>query len=259
MTKKKTSNKYKNKLIEKRRRKIKIRRCFLFFIILISISITLCLKHPYFNVKEIQVFNNRNISSEEIKKISKLNIRKNIFYLNFKESKTNILKNPYILSTDIKRKLPNKIKIYVQERTAVFYVKEDNKYLVIDKDGIVLERKESINKMKLLKLQGFEEKTFTVGEVISKKDSRKVEVISYITDLIKRLKKGIPEPSMVDVGDLTNIKMYYGNMVIKLGTSDDIEKKFNTAINILNSNDLISKKGYIDVSFKEEPVFLVEN
>lgn len=255
----KLSNDSKNELIEKRRKKIRIKRYITIIVILIAIVVTLCLKLSYFNIKDIKVLNNRNIGSEEIKKLSQINLGENIFYLNLRKSRTAILSNPYILKADIKRKLPNKINIYVEERTAVFYVKQNEKYLVIDEKGIVLEEKNSINGMKLIKLEGFEGKNYKVGEVLDNSDVRKLKIINDITKLIKSLKDGIPEPSIVDIKDLTDIKLYYGNIMIKIGTSDELQEKINKAINILVDNKLIDKKGYIDVSFKGSPVFFVEN
>lgn len=255
----KLSNNSKNELIEKRRKKIRIKRYITIIVILIAVVVTLCLKLAYFNIKDIKVLNNRNISSEEIKKLSQINLGENIFYLNLRKSRTVILSNPYILKADIKRKLPNKISIYVEERTAVFYVKQNDKYLVIDEKGIVLEEKISINGMKLIKLEGFEGKNYKVGEVLDNSNTRKLQLINDITKLIKSLKNGIPEPSIVDIKDLTDIKLYYGNVMVKLGTSDELQEKINKAINILVDNKLIDKKGYIDVSFKGSPVFLLEN
>ncbi|WMJ81368.1 FtsQ-type POTRA domain-containing protein [Clostridium sp. MB40-C1] len=253
-----SKNKNFNELIERRRKKIKIKRYIGIFVILVAVVITLCLKLPYFNVKSIEVLNNRNITSPNITKLSQINIGDNIFYLNLKKSKENVLSNPYILDANIRRKMPNKIIIDVEERDAVFYVMQDNKYLVIDKEGIVLEEKNSISGMKLLRLEGFKKKDYELGKVLDKTETRKIEIISQITELIDNLKKGVPEPSIVDITDITDIKVYYKNIVVKIGTSDNLREKLNKAINILLENNLINKKGYIDVSFKGSPVFLVE-
>jgi cell division protein FtsQ len=252
-------NKYENELIEKRRKRKKIKRYIFLIILLIAISLILCLKLPYFNINAIEVEGNRNITFNEIVKLSNIELGKNIFYINLKRSKTNIMRNSYILDVNIKRQLPNKIKIHVEERTAVFYIKKGEKYLVVDSKGVILEEKEIVNGMKLIRLDGFDKDDYKVGEVIKVQDTRKIEIITEITKLIKNLKEGIPEPSIVDLRDLTDIKICYGHMVIKLGTSDNMEKKYNRAINIFMYNKLANKKGYIDVSYKGDPVFLVES
>ena len=251
----KTSN---NQLIEKRRRRKKIRRGFLLIVILLSLSTTLCLKLPYFNIKNIEVINNRNIPSQEIIDLSTLTLGKNIFYLNFKKAKTNILTNSYILNVELKRKLPNRIVISVEERTAIFYIKKEDKYLIVDSAGIILEEKELINNMKLIKLEGFDKINYEVGKSIESDEGR-VKLIEEMTKLIKNLNEGVPEPSIVDLVDTTDIKVFYGDMAIKLGTSSSLVEKYNRGLNILMQQELLGKKGYIDVSYKSDPVFMVSD
>lgn len=248
-----------NKLILKRRKKMKVKKYIAIFVILISVSVTLCLKLSYFDIKEIEVVNNRNIKAEDIKKLSQINLNDNIFYLNLKKSKDNILSNSYITNVNITRKLPSKINIEIEERKAVFYVLQDDKYLVIDKNGIVLEEKDNINGMKLLKLQGFNNKNYELGKVLNASDERKIKIINQITELVEGLKTGVPEPSMVDISDITDIKLYYKEMVVKVGTENELKVKINRAINVLVGNNLTNSKGYIDVSFKGSPVFSVQN
>lgn len=252
-------NKERNELILKRRKKKRIKKYTLSIILLVSIVTTLCVKLPYFAVKDIEVTNNRNITSEEIKKLSQVQLGKNIFYLNLSKVKESILTNSYILDANVKRQFPDHIKIDVQERIAVFYVKQQDKYLIIDKDGVVLEEKATINGMKLIKLEGFEKDPYKVGEAIKIKDERKIKTIGEVTDLIDRLNEGIPEPSIVNIDDLTNIIFCYGDMIVKLGTTENLEEKYNKALNILMGNGLANKKGYIDISFNGEPVFAVKD
>lgn len=252
-------NKSDNELILRRRKILRIKKYITVIIILCAIAITLCLKLPYFNIKNIKILNNRNITYNEIKKLSLIDLGQNIFYLNLNKSKANILSNPYIMSVKIKRNMPNEIVINIEEKNAVFYVKDNDKYLIVDKDGTLLEEKSSITGMKLLNLYGFKSKDYKIGEILDKSDSKKIKIINEITMLINNLKDGVVEPNAVNIEDTTDIKLYYGNMLVKLGTSEDLKEKFNTAINILLSNNLINKKGYIDVSFKASPVFFVND
>src|SRR3712207_9555529 len=87
--------------------------------------------------------------------------------------------------------------------------------------------------MKLIKLEGFEKDPYKVGEAIKTKDERKIKTIGEVTDLISRLNEGIPEPSIVNIDDLTNIIFCYGDMIVKLGTTENLEEKYNKALNIL--------------------------
>lgn len=245
-----------NQLIINRRKRRAIKRTIISLILLISVTITLCLKLTYFNVSNISVINNHTINSDEIVKLSKINKGINIFYLNFKNVQTNLQSNPYILSANINRKLPNTIVISIKEREAVFYSKRDNKYLIIDKNGIVLEEKEDISQMKLTNLQGFDTKEAKIGEVIPAQDKRKIDNISLITELISNNSSGIDITS-IDLSNDLNLLAYSNNMCIKLGNSN-IKDKLNKALNVIVSNNLKDQKGYIDVSYEGNPVIFTE-
>ena len=82
-------------------------------------------------IKNIEVINNKNISKDEIIKLSGINKGDNIFYTNMDNIKNGIITNPYIMKVEIKRELPDTILINVKEREAVFYGEKDGKYYFI--------------------------------------------------------------------------------------------------------------------------------
>lgn len=250
--------KKKNELIERRRKKKLVKRSILLIIVLVSTLITLCLKLQYFNIKQIIILNNINVTEDEVIRLSNINVGNNIFYINTNNAKKAILKNPYVESLSIRRKLPNVLEISLKERNALFYnISSNSKNLVIDKTALVLDEKDNIDGLKLIKLDGFDFKGSQVGKVIAYDDNRKIDVLLKISDLILKTNSDI-RPSSVDISDLLNIKVFYGSMCVKLGTNDGLENKLNTALNILISKELKDSKGYIDVSFNGKPVFFVE-
>ncbi|MFL0246737.1 cell division protein FtsQ/DivIB [Candidatus Clostridium stratigraminis] len=248
-----------NELIRKRRKKRTIKRSLIIFLLLISTLVILCLKLPYFNVESINVVNNKIINSEEIISSSKIDFGINIFTLNTKKIVTNVLSNPYILKADVIRKFPSTILISVEEREAAFYIEDNNKFIILDKNGVILESKDNVNNMNLTKLVGLDVSNFTIGKVIPKVDNRKLDLISLMTDLIslnKTNKSGINITS-VNIADVHNVQVLCGNMLLKLGNID-IKDKLNLAFNILVNNNLIHAKGYVDVSFDSSPVVYIE-
>lgn len=245
-----------NELILKRRKKKKLRKTFLLFTLMISLFVTLCLKLSYFNVKIIQVLGNKNISQNDIILLSKISTGNNIFYIDLKNSQNNILSNPYISSVEIIRKFPSTIQINVKERDAVFYNTKDNKNLVVDKNAIVLQQRDDIKGMKLIKLDGLDYSKVEIGKPIEDGDTRKIDVVKALGDIIVNNK--ILGITSIDVSSSIDIKIYYGNILVKIGSEDDIDKKMNKALNILERKELKGAKGYIDVSFDGNPVFFIE-
>lgn len=246
----------KNVMIVKRRRKILLRRCLLFTTTLVSILVILCYKLPVFKITEIDVENNKIVPSNIIVKLSKIQNGNNIFYLNLYRSKNSILNNPYIKAVSIKRQLPSKCIIIVNERVAKYYNSDGNNFYVVDKDGNVLEKRDNINGMKLAKLNGFDYSKATTGQLLPCDNKRKIDVVSTISNLMNLVDINM---TSIDVTDLNNIQVYFENICIKLGNKENLEKKLNNAINIINSNkDYKVSKGYINVSYNGAPVICIE-
>ena len=168
-----------------------------------------------------------------------------------------MLKNPYILNVNIKRKLPSTIDINVQERVASFYCVKGNEFLIIGQDGVVLEQKQNLNNSALIKLYGFNIQQAIVGKKLPCDDERKISVIGTITEIVNSSNSKFKMNSF-DISDLFNIRAYYGNMYVKLGTSEDLNEKLNKAIDILGLEQLKNAKGYIDVSDINNPVFFID-
>lgn len=246
-----------NELILQRRKRKKIKKLFMLFIMLLSICVTLCLKLPYFNITNIQVNGNKNISINDIITLSNIKVGNNIFYVNLKEGENNILSNPYISTVTITRKFPSTLIVSVKEREAVFYNAKDNKYFIIDKAGVVLQKRDNIKEMKLIKLDGIDLSKCEVGKPIQDSDKRKVDAIVNLGDIVSNSKvsQGL---TLIDVSSSIDIKVYYGDICIKFGNAEDIDKKFNKALNILDRKELKGAKGYIDVSFNGNPVFFIQ-
>ncbi|WP_050607652.1 cell division protein FtsQ/DivIB [Clostridium niameyense] len=247
-----------DEFIRKRKRKKFIKKLIIFFILLCSILVTLCLKLSYFNIQNINVQGNKNITSNDIINISRVNLGDNIFYTNSKTVEENVLLNPYIEEVKIKKVIPNKINIIVKEREATFYTKVGKKYLIISQNGCVLEKRNNISKMEVTELEGFNFNSLDVGEKLKTNEDRKLKILEEIGELLNRNNSNI-KFNKIDLKNILDIKIYHGNICIKLGTSGDIEKKVNTAINILKKDEFKnSKKGYIDVSYQGNPVFFIE-
>lgn len=252
-----TSIKKNNDLIKIRKRKSLIRRSILIILLLVIVLCTLCFKLPYFNISEIRVENNNNISAELIKKLSGLTYDNNIFYINIKNTKTNIYSNPYILSVDIRRQLPSTVILTIKERDAMYYIKIDNQFIIIDSKGTILELRDNIDNMNLISLEGTNYKNPIVGKSILSDEERKYKILVSLSEILKRNKSEI-KPTRIDMSSIANINIYVMQMCIKIGSEYDIETKLNKAINVISKFNIKDKKGYVDVSFEGNPVFYLE-
>lgn len=245
-----------NELIIKRRKKRLLKKNFSLLIIFSIVIIVLCYKLPFFNIRSIEV-NNKLSNRDEIIKLAGIYLGNNIFYTNTKEAQKNVITNPYISQVQIKRILPSKIKINVNERIAFFYLKEENFIYLIDKNGFVLDKKENIDVRNLIEVKNNDIKDIKIGTKLPSKDDRLYNILNEFSNIIAENKdlKGI---SYIELTNFMDIKIFYNNFLIKLGNYQDITQKINKALTILQIEDLKNKKGYIDVSYKGNPVFFID-
>lgn len=125
--KKKKKNKYNVKLIT-------FVSCFL----LVIASVIFALTAPIFNIAKIEVTGNSKVQEENIKSLSGLKIGENIFKFNSSVI-SNIKENAYIENVEVKRALPDTVKIKVTEREVKYQINLINSYVYIDKYGYILE------------------------------------------------------------------------------------------------------------------------
>jgi cell division protein FtsQ len=246
-----------NTLILKRRRKIFMQKLAVVLVVLSVAAYNFCMRYPGFSITSITVENNKYIAAKTVIQLSGLQAGNNIFYVSTTAAGEKVMANPYIASVKITRKFPSSIVINVTERVATYYAAKDGKYAVIDKDGMMLEVKSDVSKMNLIKLDGFDMKKSQVGKVIAGSDERQIEVVKTLSGMTSA-KKFLAGLTSVDLTDPAAIKIYSGEMCIKIGSVDNFEKKLNTAANILQRDELKQAKGYIDVSFDGNPVFFIE-
>lgn len=135
---------------------------------------------PLFNVTEIEVKGNSTVNSEEIKSLSQIKLNENIFKNIKAIIKENIKCNPYIEDVEVKRILPNKIQITVQERTVKFMLKLLDKYAYINSQGYILEITNQTREIPIIEGMSTLEEEMIVGKRLNNEDLNKLETILKI-------------------------------------------------------------------------------
>lgn len=182
-TKQKMSKKQRQILKKKKRIKLILKLSAL--VIIIIAGIIFALVSPIFNIKEIDVSNNEQINTEIIISLSQLNLGQNIFKFNKNKVNKNIKTNAYIESAEIKRKLPNKVQIQIEERKKEYNVEFLNGYAYINNQGYILQISEE--KQALPTIQGIStpDEQIVEGNRLNSEDLEKLEVIIQIMNICK--------------------------------------------------------------------------
>lgn len=182
-TKQKMSKKQRQ--ILKKKKRIKRMLKFTALLIIIIAGIIFALVSPIFNIKEIDVSNNEQIKTETIVSLSQLNLGQNIFKFNKNKVNKNIKTNAYIESVEIKRKLPNKVQIQIEERKQEYNVEFLNGYAYINNQGYILQISEE--KQALPTIQGIStpDEQIVEGNRLNSEDLEKLEIIIQIMNICK--------------------------------------------------------------------------
>jgi cell division septal protein FtsQ len=206
---------------------------------------------PWFQITEIQIERNREISVQKIKKVIQPLIEhqigfwntRSVFLANFKEINNILLKEfSDIAQIELKRKLPETLIVIIEERNPVAVFYHQNKRFLIDKEGIAFREIGEEQKANLLKIESL------IGQQALKK-----ELVEQITEIERELKqKEIPITEAIIVStERLNIKTLEG-WEIYFNLKDDISKQiFNLEVVIRERISPERRKNlqYIDLRF----------
>ena len=244
------------KIIKKRNRNKKIIKITLLFILFI-IVILCAMFSPLFNIKAIEVNGNKIVTKNEIISLSKIQIEENSFKLSKSKIKKQIKENAYIQDVKITRKLPSTILIEIEEREPAYLLEYAGSYVVIDKQGYMLEIKTEKISLPIIQGEVTETSNFAVGNRLCTEDLERLAIISKIVELAK-VNDIYTIITGIDISNKENIKLIFETeeKVAYLGDSSNMNTKILMIKSILEKEE--GKPGEIFLNFdlnKKNPIF----
>lgn len=236
--------------MKKNKKRINTSKVVIIFSLILIVVIVLytSLNSGIFNSDNIEIEGNKYVESEYIIKALEVNNNKNIFRYNIKDMEEILLNNKYIDKVEIKRLLPNTLKVSIIEKEIVANLYNEEVYCYIDKEGNFIDEIDENNK---------DNEVITVHIDYNKTDSQEIKFkneenkkrLLYLLEYIKE--EGIYKK-------IDNIDMTKPNS-INMGTKEDInillnsdeELKYNISRLAMILADLQNKKqkgGEIDLS-----------
>lgn len=176
----------------------------LIIILLIIIVLCLILTSSLFNITEIIVSGNKEVSSEEIISLSKIEKYINIFKMDKLQAVEGIEENAYIENVQIKRKFPNKIEIQVEERVVKYMLQFADSYVYINNQGYMLEISNEKLEIPILIGVTTDLSNIKAGNRINTEDLKKMDTVIKIYETAKR--NGID--NLITKIDISNDKNY---------------------------------------------------
>ena len=226
--------KKKQKLIQSSPGKILFRKFFIvFFMTAAAISIAFSFLF-FFRVEKVSVLNNQKITTDEILAAADIASGSHMLSVNAKKAESSVLSlSSYIKSVQVKRHFPSEFVIEMEEYTADFYVKIEEKYYLVTDTLLVLEEiSESelsdINTAELrLPEVNTDEKKFGIGKkiVFSKKTDRERIPLLMKTFSESNLFDSFTKLYLDEEANLTAV--VNGQYTIKFGNKKGLEKKLS--------------------------------
>lgn len=251
-------NEIKEKKRQKRNKRVKLFLKIFLFIILIGGAIIFALTSPLFNIKEIKVVNNTQVSSETIISLSEIQIGENIFKF-YKGSASNKIKeNAYIESVNIERKIPGTIEISVEERTPKYSVDFMGKFMYINSQGYFLELSEDKKGLPIIYGITTNEEEVLPGKRLNDEDLNRLEEVMKIMSSANE--NGLEgKITSVDISNKNDYTIYLEEKKkkIHIGNTSNLSNKMLYILAIMEQED--GKEGDIyvngDLNNKFQPYF----
>lgn len=214
------------KKVDRKIRLKKIKLIFATLILLLAIFFILVTQTSIFNVKKILVNGNNEVSNDKISLASGIIMGENIFKADTKNAKENLLLHPYIKDVNIKRKIPDKIIININEREELACIKYMNSYVYVGLDGLILDilKEKKGNKVPLIEGLSIESPSIGSKAIYGKKNKKENNQIEEFFQVIS--KQGLKEQAKTITFNKNNIDIVTNTGInIAFGSPFNIEYK----------------------------------
>lgn len=235
------------KIIKKKKKIKRIIKCITLLLIIIGGTV-FALVSPIFNISEIEVKNNDQIATEMILSLSELQTGENIFKFSSNKVKREIKTNPYIENVEVKRNLPNKVQIIVEEREKDYNVEFLNGYAIINKQGYILEIcEQKLDSLPIILGISTNSEDIVAGNRLNTNDLGRLETVIQIMNICKNYEL-TEKVSTIDVTDKNNYIVYMEaeKKTIYFGDESNISNKMLYIPTILKENQGKEGNIYID-------------
>ena len=218
-----TKNQRKKERIIKRVKRI-VKIIILLGIIIGAIVFATC--SPIFNIQDIEVLNNSKVSSDTIISLSGINKGENIFKFISSNIVNNIKQNAYIEDVKIKRVIPSKVQIEVQEREAKFSIPVLGQYAYLSSQGYILEIAQ--NELNLPVIYGLEtpEENIVAGNRLINEDLEELETVLRIMNSMQE-NELYDKVTNIDISDKNDYIVYMQGekKTIHLGDASNLSNR----------------------------------
>lgn len=268
--KQKTRGQYNNKIlenelqdnikkIENRKKRNKILKILL-LVILVGTAIVFALLSPMFNIQEVEVIGNKQVSKEELVSLSGININDNIFKISNIKTAGNVKQNAYVNEVKIHKVIPNKIKIEVTERQPSYMLEYGNGYVYVNNQGYMLEISSIKKELPILLGTSTSKEEYKAGNRLDEEDLTKLGTVIKIMSSAKtsEIDKLITK---IDISNSNNYTLHFETerKIAYLGDCSNLETRMLFLVGILNKEKENQGEIFVNMNLNTDNAFFRES
>ncbi len=242
-----------NEYIKKARKNRKIKKIILLTIFFILCGIIIITYTDIFNIKNVVLVDQNLVAEDYVQEKAEELKGTNLVFLSEKKLRSIFSDNYYINEVDMKKVYPNTLKLSVKEKNALFYQKDGNQYNILSDEMIYIEKIDTIKSDNMIEIKGVDFLGRGIGEVISD-SQREKDILKNVYKVQEFLKEEFNNVKItaIDISDLSDIRCYFNNIEVYVGSDENIVNKIKTAALIYDKGVV---KRYIKVNFNGSPDF----
>lgn len=228
-------------------------------IVFLGIAIGFIGMSGVFRITMIEVEGNSILSEEQIISFSGLEKGMNLFAISSHEILEKVKENPYIDTVQIKRCLPDKVKLVVEERQPEYALPLANSFIYINRKGYILEISNKAPSVPIIlgcttDLSNIKEK-----DQLEENDLQKMSMVIKIMESAcnQKMEDWITK---IDISNEENYTLYLENQgkIAYLGTGTELNTRFLYIKAILKEQQGKTGKIFVNVDLNEEYVYFRE-
>ena len=207
-----------------------------------------------FKIRTVQVTGNDLLSKKEILELGKVNEGDPTWEKDLSNIKKGVESYPFIESVDVRRVLPDMLKIDVHEKVAVALLKFDKELFCVDKEGLVLpSRPGRLYDLPIMSgdFKGGVREGSRVGGPMFEKG------LTFINEILEEQPRLYPEISEI-VLDKQGVSLYLktGGIPVIWGNDDDALKMHScyAMIQEIQEKKMRAEIAYIDLRFRGQVI-----
>ena len=224
-------------------------------LLLFIIGVVSFLNSNYFRVEKVHITGNELLSDKYILKLCELEKEINIFNVQQEELANRLVDLPQVKGAVVQRNLPREISIKIQERVPVAVISDNSSYLMIDKEGWILD---TLNTAANIKLPLFIDKKLKHNKDKVALTENSSLAVDYLSRLSQKLLQEVQEFKVLSSGEVV-LTLREGGKV-NLGKDFVIAKKakiFNRVYSDIQQKGVGIK--YINLKYNKNIFIEIKN